>query len=104
METRVGIIMANYNYGHYFLDGIESIKNQTYEGPITTYVVDDGSTDDSWEKICNITEEDSSEQIEEEYYTGPIECRKGENLFAYRIKNSGASTARNVGINKAFSN
>ena len=50
METRVGIIMANYNYGHYFLDGIESIKNQTYEGPITTYVVDDGSTDDSWEK------------------------------------------------------
>ena len=103
METRVGIVMANYNYGHYFLDGVESIKNQTYEGPITTYVVDDGSTDDSWEKICNITEEDSSEQLEEEYYTGPIECRKGENLFAYRIKNSGASTARNVGISKAFS-
>ena len=103
METRVGIIMANYNYGHYFLDGIESIKNQTYEGPITTYVVDDGSTDDSWEKICKITEEDSSEEVQEGYYSGPIESRKGENLFAYRIKNSGASTARNVGVSKAFS-
>ena len=102
METNVAIIIANYNYGHYLMDGIESIRKQTYEGPIQIYVVDDGSSDDSWDKICEITEADSSEDMEQGHYTGPIESRKGENLFAYRINNSGASTARNVAIQQAW--
>ena len=102
METNVAIIIANYNYGHYLMDGIESIRKQTYEGPIRIYLVDDGSSDDSWDKICEITEADSSEDMEQGHYTGPIESRKGENLFAYRINNSGASTARNVAIQQAW--
>ena len=102
METNVAIIIANYNYGHYLMDGIESIRKQTYKGPIQIYLVDDGSSDDSWDKICEITEPDSSEDVEEGHYTGPIESRNGENLFAYRINNSGASTARNVAIHKAW--
>ena len=32
METNVAIIIANYNYGHYLMDGIESIRKQTYTG------------------------------------------------------------------------
>jgi glycosyltransferase involved in cell wall biosynthesis len=102
MEHKVAIITANYNYGQYILEAINSIQRQTYNGPIRMYLVDDGSSDDSWDKICKITQEDSSEDMEEGYYTGPIESRIGKNIFAYRITNSGASTARNVAIWKAW--
>ena len=102
MDAKVAIIIANYNYGHFLFDGIESIKQQTYDGPLRIYLVDDGSSDNSWEKISEITEEVASEEMEEPYYTGPIESRSGEDLFAYRITNSGASTARNVAIWQAF--
>ncbi len=56
MDHKVAIVTANYNYGQYILNAINSIKNQTYNGPIRMYLVDDGSSDDSWNKICNITE------------------------------------------------
>ena len=42
---KVAIICANYNYGDYIIPAIESIINQTYEGPLRLYVVDDGSSD-----------------------------------------------------------
>ena len=52
MLPKVAIICANYNYSKYIISAIESIRQQTYFGPLRLYVVDDGSTDDSWEKIC----------------------------------------------------
>ena len=51
MLPKVAIICANYNYGNYIIDAIESIDKQTYQGPIKLYVVDDGSSDDSWDKM-----------------------------------------------------
>ena len=77
MLPKVAIVVANYNYGNYIIPAIESIVNQTYKGEIRIYVVDDGSSDDSWEKISNYS------------------C---DNLFTKRIENSGASVARNTAI------
>ena len=77
MLPKVAIICANYNYGQYIIPAIESIRSQTYAGEIRIYVVDDGSSDDSWEKISNCS------------------C---DNLFTKRIENSGASVARNAAI------
>ena len=79
MLPKVAIICANYNYGHFILDGMESIINQTYEGEIRLYVVDDGSSDESWEIISR-------------YATSK------DNVFVQRIENSGASVARNTAI------
>ena len=77
MLPKVAIICANYNYGDYIVPAIESIINQTYKGELRIYVVDDGSSDDSWEKISNYP------------------C---DHLFTKRIENSGASVARNIAI------
>lgn len=79
MLPKVAIICANYNYGHFILDGMESIINQTYKGEIRLYVVDDGSSDESWEIISR-------------YATSK------DNVFVQRIENSGASVARNTAI------
>ena len=79
MLPKVAIICANYNYGDYIIEAMESIASQTYKGELRLYVVDDGSTDDSWEKIRNF----NTDKIEVEILN---------------IENSGASVARNVAI------
>lgn len=79
MLPNVAIICANYNYGRFIVDGMKSIMNQTYTGELRLYVVDDGSSDDSWDKIS-------------EY------AKDKDNIFIKRIENSGASVARNTAI------
>ena len=86
MLPNVAIICANYNYGHFVIDGIKSIDEQTYKGPIKIFVVDDGSSDDSWERLVNYKK---SQENPEKY------C-------FMKIKNSGASVARNVAIAEAW--
>ena len=76
---KVAIVCANYNYGKYIVAAMNSIVNQTYQGELRLYVVDDGSSDDSWEKIS-------------EY------AKDKDNVFVKRIENSGASVARNTAI------
>lgn len=78
----VTVIIANYNYGKWILGAIESIKKQDYPGEISIVVVDDCSTDDSYEKIKDISDE-------------KITCIKLK-------ENSGPSEARNVGIRFAL--
>ena len=56
MNPNVAIIISNYNYGEYVLEAIDSALNQTYPN-IRVYVLDDGSSDDSWDKISSITDE-----------------------------------------------
>lgn len=83
MLPKVAIICANYNYGHFILEGMESVINQTYEGELRLYVVDDGSSDDSWEKISRY-------------------AVTKDNVFIKRIENSGASVARNTALAEAW--
>ena len=119
MNPNVAIIISNYNYGEYVLEAINSALNQTYQN-IRVYVLDDGSSDDSWEKISSITEPEgfrrplkhqalnttfdlTTEEMGTPYYEGPIERRHLNHIvYAYKINNSGASTARNVAMWEAW--
>ena len=47
----VAVVISNYNYGDYVLDAIDSALKQDYEGEVRVYVVDDGSSDGSYEKL-----------------------------------------------------
>ena len=80
MLPKVAIVCANYNYGRFIVEGMKSIQRQTYKGEIRLYIVDDGSSDDSWEKISEFAAENP------------------DFVFAQRSENSGASVARNTAI------
>lgn len=52
MEPRVGVVIANHNYGHRIGEALNSVVNQKYPADkIRVAVCDDGSTDDSLEVI-----------------------------------------------------
>ena len=84
MLPKVAIICANYNYGRFIVEGMKSIQKQYYKGKTRLYIVDDGSSDDSWEKISEFAAEDP------------------DFVFAQRIENSGASVARNTALAAAW--
>ena len=92
MLPNVAIICANYNYGDYIIQAIDSIVNQTYSGPLKLYVVDDGSSDNSWSKLshwkANAWPNLGSTNLNE--------------VHIERISNSGASVARNTAIEKCL--
>ena len=87
MLPKVAIICANYNYGDYIVPAMKSIMDQTYKGPIRLFVVDDGSSDDSWEKIKGF-----------KITYGVQNLHDVEKINVKKIKNSGASVARNTAI------
>lgn len=86
MLPKVAIICANYNYSDYVIEAIKSIEAQTYKGPVRIYLVDDGSSDDSWHKLTSYLE---GKEDKEKYHF-------------MKIENSGASIARNTAINAAW--
>jgi len=107
----VAIIISNYNYGEFVLDAIDSALGQDYKGPLRVYIVDDGSSDDSWKKINDRFDKlwsprafPSSDEIFKPYYKGDLQSFQvsDKNFWAYRIQNSGASTARNFAIWEAW--
>src|SRR6218665_714046 len=52
------ILIAHYNNYNYFLDCYKSILEQTYQN-FEVILVDDHSTDDSFDKIKELTKDDS---------------------------------------------
>ena len=101
----VAVVISNYNYGEYVLDAVSSSLEQDYKGQFRIYVVDDGSSDGSYEKLLAYAGEDVSSiidthQVTKPYYSGEMKLFQCSdlNLWCYRIENSGASTARNVAI------
>ena len=50
-EPRVSVVIANYNYGRFLRDAVESALGQAHRG-MEIVVVDDGSTDDSREILA----------------------------------------------------
>lgn len=77
MKT-VGVVIPIYNVEKYLRECLDSVVNQTYKN-IQVVLVNDGSTDNSL-------------NIAKEY------ALKDERFIIFDIKNSGQSTARNVGI------
>lgn len=74
----VSIIVPIYNTEQFVERCIESLENQSYK-PLQIILVDDGSTDKSWE-ICK--------KYEDAY----------DNVEVYHQKNAGVSSARNEGL------
>ena len=106
---KVAIIISNDNYGKYVVEAIKSALNQDYEGDIRVVVVDDGSSDGSWEMLNEHFEDDwtsgtDEHQVSTPYYSGPMKFFVCDdlNLWVFNIRNSGASTARNVAIWEAW--
>lgn len=71
----VSVIIPNFNYGIYIDEAIQSVLSQTYKH-IEIVLVDDGSTDDSVEKVK----------------------RYGNKIRLIETKNQGSCAARNLGL------
>lgn len=78
MLPGVSIVIPNFNGAKFLHDAITSALNQDYENK-EIIVVDDGSTDNSVEKLREF----------------------GSKIVLIESKNNGASTARNIGISAA---
>lgn len=77
----VSVIIPAYNIGKHIARGIRSCIRQTYKG-IEIIIVDDGSTDNTWEIIKSFAREDSR-------------------VKAFHQENFGVSAARNAGLSYA---
>ena len=100
---RVTILIANYNDQDYIIKAYNSAIKQDYDGPLCVCVIDDGSTDGSWDKIESIFGQTVSRKAYEniEVLTDTINHRgkvKKRGLVAVKKPNGGPSDARNEGI------
>ena len=78
VNPKISIIIPVYNLGDYISRCLDSIINQKYKN-IEIIVVDDGSTDNSWEIILKYQQVDSR-------------------IIAIKQKNGGAGKARNIAL------
>ena len=62
MERKISVLIPAYNHEKYIQSSIRSVINQTYKN-IELIVIDDGSKDSTWEKICELKEECESRFI-----------------------------------------
>jgi len=85
---RVAVIISNYNYGDFVIDAIDSALSQDYEGEIRVYVLDDGSSDGSWDKISSYAAEDISSRsldkpkVARREFTFPSPIKDSNNFLA----------------------
>jgi glycosyltransferase involved in cell wall biosynthesis len=75
----VSAVIPSYNYGHFVGEAVESVLSQKYEPKVEVVVVDDGSTDDTRERLA----------------------KYGDRIRYVHQQNRGLSGARNTGIREA---
>jgi peptidoglycan-N-acetylglucosamine deacetylase len=78
----VSIVVPAYNEGKVVLSTIASLREQRYAGPIQIIIVDDGSSDDTYDLVC------------ESYGSEP-------GVAVFRKDNGGKASALNYGIVRA---
>lgn len=78
--VKVSVIIPVYNTEQYIKRSVDSVLNQTF-GELEVLLVDDGSTDRSWDICKEIAEKDSR-------------------VCLFRQEHSGVSAARNLGLKK----
>lgn len=103
MQPHVTAILCNYNYGDYILDAVDSVLEQTYPR-IGLVIIDDASTDDSWDLLMEKYFQGAYEMREETDYTSMItQHESGKVILALRLReNGGPSRARNFGIKESL--
>ena len=97
----VTILIANYNDEEYLDKAIESAINQDYSGPLQICIVDDGSTDGSWDIITPYIKHAAkdSHSLLDVTFSRVLGGRFGNTkIIAIKNENSGPSQARNIGI------
>lgn len=105
----VTYIIANYNYGQYLTDAIESAVNQDYpKDRLRINFIDDCSTDDSKDKLLEIINKSDSCKKHDVLYENCIhyQCiyKNVElNIFLCQ-KNNKQAHARNIGIQYSIDN
>ena len=98
MIPRVTLIIANYNYDAYISDAIKSARDQHYACPLSVCIVDDGSTDSSWEKIESFFSNTESDYLDDMKIIRGTDETGRVNLIGLKTRNGGASVARSTGI------
>jgi len=95
---RVTVMIPNHNDEQYIQKAIDSALNQDYLGPLRVCVVDDGSSDGSWDLINSLFENiDSVERVQDLSTIKGV--RKNRSFIAIkRPQAGGPSEARNTGI------
>lgn len=93
----VTVVVCNYNYGQYIKYALQSIVEQNYaKNKLAIVVVDDGSTDNSWQEITGFCKT-KEKKWWHEGYAGDVK------FLAHRLPfNHGPSYARNRAIEKAL--
>lgn len=103
----ITVLIANHNYSRYIADCIQSAINQTLS-PKCICIVDDGSTDNSWDIIKAYAEENQKEENVAKSEIGDILIKvgniRGIDIVGVKLpKPTGPSQARNIGIQLTIS-
>jgi glycosyltransferase involved in cell wall biosynthesis len=72
----VTVVVPVYNLERYLKDAIRSIQLQTYSGPLKIIILDDGSSDNSFALVQQLTESDSRIRAFHQSNCGRAETRR----------------------------
>ena len=102
-KTRISIIIPNHNYSQWLIGAIDSIIQQDHR-PLNIVVVDDASTDDSWNVLCDLLNFDMAKKLQTQSVKPPAfvisEDKENDVNFFFTKHDTalGPSAARNTGI------
>ena len=96
MPPNVAYITAAYNASQFIMDCIKSVHDQSYDGNIHHYIIDDASTDDTVDIVLNNGHFNKIEAFDYDLYESDRLT-----LIALR-KNGRQGRARNFGIKHAW--
>ena len=101
----VTVLIANHNNGEYLSGCIDSVLKQDYQGPIIVAVIDNGSTDNSWDIVERKCLKGNVKKTKEEDGLLVVEASTATNFSFLCIKTDlalGPSEARNVAIKRTL--